>query len=863
MAKVKLLDLAKEVGMEDDKLLLKLKRMGVKVKKPTEPEKKASPLEEKIIERDGEKEVVEKRIKPTVIRRRTRTLEGKPHVEEPLPPPPPPVEPIVTEVAIGKRVKKKPPKVEEGEKRAVEEVKEVKKERKTKGKLEKKKTTETAPAPPLEHPREPEPPIIEPLSGREEEKVPSPLPVMGKEPPSPIPSPKVKEVEKPKVVEELKLPEIKITDKEEVVGKRKGFIKKRRLIEERLIIEKASEHEVFPEKEVELPPRPYRPMKKKVVLKAPKKTEVTLPKPIKRIIRIAEVITVSDLAKRMGVKGGEVIKRLMDLGVFVNLNQVIDADVASLVASEFGYEVEKVSLEREDLLERKEDLPEQLEPRPPVVTIMGHVDHGKTMLLDAIRNTNVIGEEAGGITQHIGAYDVGLENGHVVFIDTPGHEAFTALRARGAKVTDIVVLVVAADDGVMPQTREAIDHARAANVPIIVAINKIDKPNANPEKVKKDLSEYGLVPEKWGGNTLYAEVSAKQKIGIKELLDLILLQAEVLELKANPNKLARGTIIESRLDKGRGPVATVLIQEGTLRTGDVFIAGSHYGRVRAMLNDRGQKMEAAKPSTPVEVVGFNDIPEAGDPLIVVPEERIAKQITLYRHEKIREKELSRLSKVSLQELYEKIKKGEVKELNVIIKADVQGSIEAVKESLKKLSTDSIKVNILHGGIGGITETDVNLASASNAIIIGFNVRPSPKAQSLAEQEHVDVRTYSVIYEAIDDIKKALEGLLEPTYKEHILGRAQVIQLFNISKVGTVAGSLVLDGKVVKGSPARLLRDNVVIYNGRISSLKRFKDDVKDCSHGLECGIGIENFNDIKLGDIIESYEIEEIRPRLS
>ncbi len=872
MAKVKLLDLAREVGMEDDKLLLKLKRMGVKVKKPTEPEKKTSPLEEKVIERDGEKEVVEKRIKPTVIRRRVRPLEVKAEVSEPLPPTPPPpptVEPILTEEAIGKKVKKRPVKVDEGKKKEEkeekeEEVKEVKKEKKPKAKIGKKKSKETELAPTLEPFHETEPPIIEPVSKKEEEIPSPPQAIRGEEVQTPISSQKVKEkeVKRTEVVEEPKLPEIKIID-EDMIGKKKGFIKKRRLIEERLIIEKASEKEVFIEKEIELAPRPYRPMKKKVVLKAPKKTEVTLPKPIKRIIRIAEVITVSDLAKRMGVKGGEVIKRLMDLGVFVNINQVIDADVASLVASEFGYEVEKVSLERDEILQRKEDLPEELEPRPPVVTIMGHVDHGKTMLLDAIRKTNVIGEEAGGITQHIGAYDVMLENGQVVFIDTPGHEAFTALRARGAKVTDIVVLVVAADDGVMPQTREAIDHARAANVPIIVAINKIDKPNANPEKVKKELSEYGLVPEKWGGNTLYAEVSAKQKIGIKDLLDLILLQAEVLELKANPNKLARGTIIESRLDKGKGPVATVIIQEGTLRTGDVFIAGSHYGKVRAMLNDRGQKIEEAKPSIPVEVVGFNDIPEAGDPFIVVPEERVAKQITLYRHEKMREKELSKLSKVSLQELYEKIKKGEVKELNVIIKADVQGSIEAVKESLNRLSTDSVKVNILHGGIGGITETDVNLASASNAIIIGFNVRPSPKAQSLAEQEHVDVRTYSVIYDAIDDIKKALEGLLEPTYKERILGRAQVIQLFNISKVGTVAGSLVVDGKVVRGSHARLLRDNVVIYNGRISSLKRFKDDVKDCSHGLECGIAIENFNDIKLGDIIESYEIEEVRPRLS
>ena len=616
-------------------------------------------------------------------------------------------------------------------------------------------------------------------------------------------------------------------------------------------------------KEVEPIAKTFRPMKKKVVLKTSKKTEVTVPKAIKRIIRIAEVIAVGDLAKRMGVKGGELIKKLMDMGVLVNINQLIDADVASLVAGEFGYEVEKVSLERQDLLERKEDLPEQLKPRPPVVTIMGHVDHGKTMLLDAIRKTNVVEGEAGGITQHIGAYDVELENGHVVFIDTPGHEAFTAMRARGAQVTDVVVLVVAADDGMMPQTKEAIDHARAAKVPILVAINKIDRPTANPEKVKKDLSEYELVPEQWGGNTLFAEVSAKQKTGIKELLDSILLQAEVLELRANPDKPARGVIIESKLDKGRGPVATLLVQEGTLKAGDAFIAGSHYGRVRAMLNDKGRKIEEAPPSTPVEVVGFTDIPEAGEAFIVVSEERMAKQISLYRQEKIREKELSKLSKVSLEELYDKIKMGEVKELNVIIKADVQGSIEAVKEALKKLSTDAVKVNILHDAVGGITETDVNLASASNAIIIGFNVRPGPKAQSLSEQEHVDVRTYSIIYDAITDIKNALEGLLEPTYREHILGRAQVIQVFTIRKVGTVAGSLVTDGKVVRGSHARLLRDNVIVHDGRIVSLRRFKDDMKDCNQGLECGIGIENYNDIKLGDVIESYEMEEVQARLT
>jgi translation initiation factor IF-2 len=485
------------------------------------------------------------------------------------------------------------------------------------------------------------------------------------------------------------------------------------------------------------------------------------------------------------------------------------------------------------------------------------------MLLDAIRKTNVVSGEAGGITQHIGAYDVQLDNGHVVFIDTPGHEAFTAMRARGAQVTDVVVLVVAADDGVMPQTKEAIDHARAAKVPIVAAINKIDKPNANPDKVKKDLADYGLVPEQWGGNTLFAEVSAKQKAGIKELLESILLQAEVLELKANPDKPARGIIIEAKLDKGRGPVATVLVQEGTLKAGDVFVAGSHYGRVRAMLNDKGKKMDGARPSMPVEVIGFTDVPEAGDPFIVVSEERMAKQISLYRQEKIREKELSKLSKVSLEELYDKIKKGEIKELNVIIKADVQGSIEAVKEALKKISTDAVKVNLIHDAVGGITETDVNLAAASNAIIIGFNVRPGPKAQSLAEQEQVDIRTYSIIYDAIDDVRKALEGLLEPTYKEHVLGRAQVIQVFNIRKVGTVAGSVILDGKVVRGSHARILRDNVVIYDSRIASLRRFKDDMKECTQGLECGIWIENFNDVKLGDIIESYEMEEVQPRLS
>ncbi|MBP1696618.1 MAG: translation initiation factor, partial [Deltaproteobacteria bacterium] len=747
MTKSKVLDLAREVGMEDDKLLLKLKRMGVKVrdKKATEPEKKVSSSDEKIIKTDSEKEIVEKRVKPTVIRRRARTLEVKVEV---APPPAAVIEPeIIPEVIQGKMAEAK-----EIEERSESELR-IAKKPVEKGDLRTGEQPLTKPARGKKEKETPEKPEVSAEAKAEGKEILPPRPVEAAPPRVVVkegkrPSEVKKEAEEPKPMEApLKKVAAKLLEKEELLererlgplAKKKGFVKKRKRIEERMLGEDEVEPEKGEAKEAEPISKTFRPMKRKVVLKTSKKTEVTVPKAIKRIIRIAEVIAVADLAKRMGVKGGELIKKLMEMGVLVNINQLIDADVASLVAGEFGYEVEKVSLERQDLLERKEDLPEQLKSRPPVVTIMGHVDHGKTMLLDAIRKTNVVEGEAGGITQHIGAYDVELENGHVVFIDTPGHEAFTAMRARGAQVTDVVVLVVAADDGMMPQTKEAIDHARAAKVPIVVAINKIDKPTANPEKVKKDLSEYELVPEQWGGNTLFAEVSAKQKTGIKELLDSILLQAEVLELRANPDKPSRGVIIESKLDKGRGPVATVLVQEGTLKAGDAFIAGSHYGRVRAMLNDKGKKIEKAPPSTPVEVVGFTDIPEAGEAFIVVSEERLAKQISLYRQEKIRQKELSKLSKVSLEELYDKIKKGEVKELNVIIKADVQGSIEAVKEALEKISTDVVKVSILHDAVGGITETDVNLASASNAIIVGFNVRPGPKAQSLAEQEHVDVR----------------------------------------------------------------------------------------------------------------------------
>jgi translation initiation factor IF-2 len=494
---------------------------------------------------------------------------------------------------------------------------------------------------------------------------------------------------------------------------------------------------------------------------------------------------------------------------------------------------------------------------------MGHVDHGKTSLLDAIRETKVTESEAGGITQHIGAYKVNLKGKDIVFLDTPGHEAFTSMRARGAKVTDIVVLVVAADDGVMPQTIEAINHAKAANVPIVVSVNKIDKPEANPSKVKNELAEYGIIPEEWGGQNIFVEVSAKQRLGIENLLEMILLQAEVIELKANPDKHARGTIIEARLDRGRGPVATVLVQSGTLNVGDAFLAGTFAGKVRALNNDNGRKINSAGPSTPVEVIGFSDVPSSGDIFTVVDDEKRARQVALLRQQKQKLAAIAKTKKLTLDELYAKIKEGEIKELSIIIKGDVQGSVEAIKDALENISHPQVKVRVIHFSAGGINESDVMLATASNAIIIGFNVRPELKASQIAEKEGVDIRLYNVIYEAIEDVKKALEGLLEPTLKEKILGRAEVRQTFPISRVGTVAGCYVLDGFMTRTSDGlRVIRDNIVVYEGKMSSLKRFKEDVKEVQTGYECGIMIENFNDIKIGDIIENYIIEKIAAKL-
>ncbi len=587
-------------------------------------------------------------------------------------------------------------------------------------------------------------------------------------------------------------------------------------------------------------------------------------KPRRKVVRLTPGLTVKEFAELVGQRPAAVIGKLMEMGAMATINQPIDLEAAALLAEGFGVKAE-VAVEKtaEDLLEVAPDQPGQLMPRPPVVTIMGHVDHGKTSLLDAIRLTKVTEGEAGGITQHIGAYTVKVGDRQVTFLDTPGHEAFTAMRARGAKATDIVILVVAADDGVMPQTLEAIHHAQAANVPIIVAINKIDKSEARPDRIKNTLAEHQLIPEAWGGRTIYAEVSAKKRIGLEALLEMILLQAEVLELRANPNKPARGVIIEAKLDRGRGPIATVLVQEGTLRPGDALVSGVYAGKVRALIDDLGQRVAEARPSTPVEVIGLEGVPQAGDTFVVVQDERNAKEIAAARMQRHRLIELSKYRKISLEDIYTRIKEGAVKELNLIIKADVQGSVEALRESLDKVGSDLVKVRMLHGGVGGVTETDVLLAAASNAIILAFNVRPDPKAQAVAEQEKVDIRTYDVIYDAIADVKAALEGLLEPTLKEKGLGRAEVRKVFSIPKVGAIAGCYVTDGTISRASSgARVIRDGVVVYDGKIGSLRRFKDDVREVVTGYECGIGIENFNDIKVGDVIEAYMIEKIAGKL-
>ena len=584
------------------------------------------------------------------------------------------------------------------------------------------------------------------------------------------------------------------------------------------------------------------------------------PEPSPEVIKVEEGTTVAELANLISAERNDLVKSLIKLGVMASVNQRLDLDTLTLLSKDYGFEaMRKLSPEEKLLVEEPVD-PARLQPRPPVVTIMGHVNHGKTSLLDAVRETNVMDTEAGGITQHIGAYRVGLERGEVVFLDTPGHEAFTKMRARGAQITDIVVLVVAADDGVMPQTREAIDHAKAAEVPIVVAINKIDMENANPDRVRQQLADLELIPEEWGGETIFVNISAKNKIGIDELLENLLLEAELLELKADPGRQAKGTVIEARVDKGRGSVATVLVQDGTLKIGNSFLAGLHDGKVRAMINDHGENVQEAPPSTPVEVLGFSGVAEAGDKFYVL-DEKETKAISESRKAELREKDMAPTTTRTL-DLYQMLREGEIKDLILIIKGDVQGSVEALSESLERLSTDEVKLNVIHIDVGAITGNDVMLASASQAMIIGFNVRPTLQASKLADREGAEIKLYNVIYEVISDVRTAMEGMLEPELREVISGRAEVIELFSISRLGTVAGCHVNSGRVLRNSPMRVIRNNRVIYEGKIDSLKRFSQDARDISSGQDCGILINDFSDFELGDIIESYIYEEIPARL-
>ena len=598
-------------------------------------------------------------------------------------------------------------------------------------------------------------------------------------------------------------------------------------------------------------------------VKAEDEEEIDLQFQQPEALEIEEGITVGQLAKTINAKPTDLIKRLMKFGIIASINQVLNYESLETISEHFGFKPLKKPTLEDILLKDEPDDPSKLVPRSPVVTIMGHVDHGKTSLLDAIRKTNVMDTEVGGITQHIGAYHVNLENGSVVFLDTPGHAAFTAMRARGAKVTDVVVLVVAADDGVMPQTVEAINHAKAAGVSILVAINKIDKPDANPEGTKRQLAELGLMPEEWGGQNIFADISAKNVTGLEELLELLLLEADLLELKANPSRLTRGTVIEAKLDKGRGPVATVLIRNGTLRIGDAFIAGLYYGKVRAMINDRGENVREAGPSIPVEVLGFTGVPQAGDKFYALKNEKDAQAISELRLARHREDTLNPQSRISLEDLYKQIREGNIKELNIIIKGDVQGSVEAITESLMNLNTREVKLNLIHRAVGNITETDVLLASASNAIIIGFNVRPTGSAFKKATIERVEIRTYDIIYNVIADVRAAMEGLLEPEIREVLLGRAEVRELFRVPRLGVIAGSYVSNGRIVRNQSLRVLRGNREIFSGKVDSLRRFKDNIDEVASGYECGIGMEGFNDFQVDDILECYTHEKITRRLS
>jgi translation initiation factor IF-2 len=889
MAKIRIYELARDLNMTNKMLLEKLRDMDIEVKShmsSLEDETEAR-IRRKILGAPA-KEIEETRIKPTIIRRRKKRVPKKPvevetsaepklHPEEieakdqtsekiiedkELPPEKEPKAPekkeiletagieeesvkkveAVDEVTAKSKVLKEEPETKKPAAKKLEKPAALKKLKPKKVTRKRKKDTpakiiKLPVAPP---PKKKEPEIEKDLILEPGEKVTTP--------------PEIEAIPKDEPVKEKKKPKKKWTKKpDEGVTDRK-FFKKKISFRKKEVVEGADLYGKGRRA------RKGRKAAKGRAVTSKQKPLITVPKAIKRRIKIDDAIALSDLAKRMGIKASEMIKKLMDLGVMATVNQVIDFDTAVLVAAEFEYELEKASFEEKTVLKVQTDDPDKLLSRPPVVTIMGHVDHGKTSLLDVIRKTKVTENEAGGITQHIGAYNVTTDKGQIVFLDTPGHEAFTEMRSRGAKITDLVILVVAADDGVMPQTIEAINHSKAAEVPIIVAINKMDKLDANPDRVQRELADVGIMSEDWGGDTIFVQVSAKENRGIDDLLEMVLLQAELLELKANPDKLAAGHVVEAKLDSGRGPVATILVKEGTLKIHDPVVCGVHFGKVRALLNDRGLNVTSAGPSIPVEIIGLSGVPNAGDELIALADEKDAKQVSSHRIQKQRSKELAKTSRLSLEKLYEKMQENEVKDLNIIIKADVHGSIEALTDALTKLSNEEVRISVIHSATGALNESDISLAAVSNAIILGFNVRPSSKIQMFAQEENVDIRFYNIIYNVIKDVKDAIVGLMSSTFEERILGKAEVREVFYVPKVGAIAGCYVTEGKIERGQFGRILRDWVVTYEGKISSLRHFKDDVKEVQSGYECGIGIKNYNDVKLGDIIECYYVEEIKP---
>lgn len=888
MAKVRVYELAKELNLESKDLVEKLLAGGVNIKNYMSTLDEATTVRAREIVSGKVTEIIEeKRIKATVIRRRKKLKVKKLKVVEEeqkeradvLRPEKPSekgeLQEAVTEIPVAPKDAEKEPKIEmvaegktaqkielpaEGKPAGPEKIPEavipaekaepsVSPRKAVKPKKAKKKKVDK-PAKIIK--RAEEGPLGAILARKGKKKV---VDVVPQAPVTPKPRDLVREVaEKDKGIKparKKKKRKEKGFEQEEVLAKGAFRLRKKE------VYERADLYEGRPRKRMG-----RKGAKAKEDVKKVKQTEITVPKAIKRRIKVQKSVTVAELAKAMGAKAAELIKRLMNLGYRATINEAMDFDTASVLADEFDYELELDVFEEAGFLAETEDRPEDLKLRPPVVTIMGHVDHGKTSFLDYIRKSNIIGGESGGITQHIGAYYVKTEAGDIVFLDTPGHEAFTSMRARGAKVTDIIVLVVAADDGVMPQTKEAINHARAAGIPIVVAVNKIDKPEANPDKVNRELAELDLAPEDWGGETIFGNISAKTGEGIDEFLSLILLQSEILELKGNPNKESRGTIIEAALDRSKGPVATVLIKNGTLHQGDYFICGEYYGRVRAMLDHRGKQMKSAGPSVPVELYGISGVPMAGDEFITVPDEKTAKQVIAHRKSESKKLGTVKRDLVSLDDLFERIKEGDVKELNIVLKTDVQGSLEALSDSLGKQSTEEVKLKIIHSATGAITESDVMLASASGAIIIGFNVRANPRVREIAEKENVDIRYYDVIYNVVKDIRLAMTGLLEPVYEERIIGRADIKEIFRIPKVGAIAGCQVTDGQIERNANVRLLRDDVVVFDGKIASLRRFKEDTKEVQSGYECGIGLENYQDIKPGDIFEVYQMDEVQAEL-